>query len=40
MSEQLYCKTIRYFSAFMNKGAGEDIVWEEAALPTPCYIVP
>jgi len=29
MSEQIYCKTIRYFSAFMNEEGGEDMAWEE-----------
>jgi hypothetical protein len=23
----------------MKDGGGEDMVWEEAALPTPCYVV-
>jgi hypothetical protein len=40
MSEQIYCKTIRYFSAFMNEGGGEVVVCEEADLPTTYYVVP
>jgi len=40
MSEQMYRKTIRYFCAFANEEGGEDVVWEEAALLTTCYVVP